>query len=112
MMAQRVAINNLADSYMAFNTNYHDTGLFGFYATADPKHQAVDDLVWLHIHYLNLPVWMAVSICSLLAHAAFKHAHPVMAEASHDWTARVLVCHSMQCSKNGEVGCFCCRRGA
>ena len=26
MMAQRVAINNLADSYMAFNTNYHDTG--------------------------------------------------------------------------------------
>ena len=45
MMAQRVAINNLADSYMAFNTNYHDTGLFGFYATADPKHQAVDDLV-------------------------------------------------------------------
>ena len=45
MMAQRVAINNLADSYMAFNTNYHDTGLFGFYATCDPKHQGVDDLV-------------------------------------------------------------------
>jgi processing peptidase subunit beta len=45
LMAQRVAINNLADSYMAFNTNYHDTGLFGFYATADPHHQAVDDLV-------------------------------------------------------------------
>ena len=48
MMAQRVAINNLADSYMAFNTNYHDTGLFGFYATADPSHQPVDDLVSLH----------------------------------------------------------------
>ena len=45
MMAQRVAINNLADSYMAFNTNYHDTGLFGFYATADPSHQPIDDLV-------------------------------------------------------------------
>ncbi|CAK0746042.1 hypothetical protein CVIRNUC_001663 [Coccomyxa viridis] len=46
MMAQRVAINNLADSYMAFNTNYHDTGLFGFYATADPSHQPIDDLSW------------------------------------------------------------------
>jgi hypothetical protein len=44
-MAQRVAINGLADSYMAFNTNYHDTGLFGVYATCDPKKQPVDDLV-------------------------------------------------------------------
>ena len=25
-LAQRVAINGLAHSYMAFNTNYHDTG--------------------------------------------------------------------------------------
>ena len=25
-LAQRVAVNGLADSYMAFNTNYHDTG--------------------------------------------------------------------------------------
>ena len=47
IMAQRVAINKLAQSYMAFNTNYHDTGLFGVYATADPKHNAVDDLVCL-----------------------------------------------------------------
>ena len=45
LMAQRVAINHLADSYMAFNTNYHDTGLFGVYATCDPKTQPVDDLV-------------------------------------------------------------------
>ena len=45
MMAQRVAINGLADSYMAFNTNYHDTGLFGVYATCNPKTQPADDLV-------------------------------------------------------------------
>ncbi len=45
MMAQRVATNNLAHSYMAFNTNYHDTGLFGVYAVSDPKSQPVDDLV-------------------------------------------------------------------
>ena len=25
-LAQTVAANNLADSFMAFNTNYHDTG--------------------------------------------------------------------------------------
>ena len=49
LMAQRVAINNLADSYMAFNTNYHDTGLWGIYAVCDPKKQAADDLVWAHL---------------------------------------------------------------
>ena len=57
IMAQRVAINKLAQSYMAFNTNYHDTGLFGVYAVSDPKHQAVDDLVrpsWLR-RSMHLP---------------------------------------------------------
>ena len=39
-LAQRVAVNGLCNSYMAFNTNYHDTGLFGVYAVAD-KHAAV-----------------------------------------------------------------------
>lgn len=33
-LAQRVASNDLCNSYMAFNTNYHDTGLFGVYAVA------------------------------------------------------------------------------
>lgn len=33
-LAQRVAINELAESMMAFNTNYKDTGLFGVYAVA------------------------------------------------------------------------------
>lgn len=31
---QRVAINDIAESVMAFNTNYKDTGLFGVYAIA------------------------------------------------------------------------------
>lgn len=44
-LAQRVAINGLAHSYMAFNTNYHDTGLFGVYAVADP-HSDHEDLSW------------------------------------------------------------------
>jgi hypothetical protein len=30
-----VAIEGLADSFMAFNTNYHDTGLFGVYGVTD-----------------------------------------------------------------------------
>lgn len=33
-LAQRVAINEVAESMMAFNTNYKDTGLFGVYAVA------------------------------------------------------------------------------
>lgn len=30
---------------MAFNSNYHDTGLFGVYAVAD-KDAPIDDLAW------------------------------------------------------------------
>lgn len=33
-LVQRVAINDIAESIMAFNTNYKDTGLFGVYAVA------------------------------------------------------------------------------
>lgn len=44
-LAQRVAVNGLCKNYMAFNTNYHDTGLFGVYAVA-AKDQPVDDLAW------------------------------------------------------------------
>lgn len=48
-LAQRIAINGLADSYMAFNTNYHDTGLFGVYAVAD-SHADLEDLTWSIMH--------------------------------------------------------------
>lgn len=34
-LAQRVGINEVAESMMAFNTNYKDTGLFGVYAVAN-----------------------------------------------------------------------------
>eukprot|EP00210_Caulerpa_lentillifera_P001651 g1587.t1 len=33
-ISQRIASNDLCDSYMSFNTNYHDSGLFGMYAIA------------------------------------------------------------------------------
>ncbi|XP_022750715.1 probable mitochondrial-processing peptidase subunit beta, mitochondrial isoform X2 [Durio zibethinus] len=36
-LAQRVGINEIAESMMAFNTNYKDTGLFGVYAVAKLK---------------------------------------------------------------------------
>ena len=32
-LAQKCALNNLVNSYMAFNTNYHDTGLFGVHVS-------------------------------------------------------------------------------
>ncbi|CAN1248304.1 Probable mitochondrial-processing peptidase subunit beta, mitochondrial [Linum perenne] len=36
-LVQRVSVNDLAESVMAFNTNYKDTGLFGVYAVAKLK---------------------------------------------------------------------------
>jgi len=44
-LAQLCADNELCNSYMTFNTNYHDTGLWGVYAVAD-KDCAMDDLAW------------------------------------------------------------------
>ncbi|KAL6499143.1 hypothetical protein OROHE_026171 [Orobanche hederae] len=43
-LAQRVAINEIAESMMAFTTNYKDTGLFGVYAVAKPD--CLDDLAY------------------------------------------------------------------
>lgn len=49
-LAQAVAANKLANSFMAFNTNYHDTGLFGVYAVADPNSADMEDLCWTIMH--------------------------------------------------------------
>ncbi|GMI99277.1 hypothetical protein like AT3G02090 [Hibiscus trionum] len=43
-LAQRVCVNEIAESMMAFNTNYKDTGLFGVYAIAKPD--CLDDLAY------------------------------------------------------------------
>ncbi|CAN1248302.1 Probable mitochondrial-processing peptidase subunit beta, mitochondrial [Linum perenne] len=43
-LVQRVSVNDLAESVMAFNTNYKDTGLFGVYAVAKPED--LDDLTY------------------------------------------------------------------
>ncbi|KAH7445168.1 hypothetical protein KP509_02G110100 [Ceratopteris richardii] len=47
-LAQKVAANELAESYMAFNTNYSDAGLFGVYAVTKPD--KVADLSWAIMH--------------------------------------------------------------
>eukprot|EP00850_Spirogloea_muscicola_P005180 SM000023S07636 [mRNA] locus=s23:639245:642315:+ [translate_table: standard] len=47
-LAQKVAANELAESYMAFNTNYRDSGLFGVCAVASPD--KLDDLAWSIMH--------------------------------------------------------------
>lgn len=44
-LGQRIAANGLANSFMAFNTNYGDTGLFGMKAVA-PGGEDLEDLVW------------------------------------------------------------------
>ena len=51
-MVQLIASNQLANSYMAFNTNYHDSGLFGVYATAD-KTGNLPDLAWVIMHEIS-----------------------------------------------------------
>lgn len=50
-LAQRVAINELAESIMAFNTNYKDAGLFGVYAIAKPD--SLDDLAYVIMHQIS-----------------------------------------------------------
>lgn len=45
-LAEVVAANELANSYMAFNTNYNDAGLFGVYAIADHTKSDLEDLAW------------------------------------------------------------------
>lgn len=50
-LAQRVGINEIAESMMAFNTNYKDTGLFGVYAVAKPD--CLDDLAWAIMHEIS-----------------------------------------------------------
>jgi len=50
-LAQRVGINEIAESMMAFNTNYKDTGLFGVYAVAEPD--CLDDLAYAIMYELS-----------------------------------------------------------
>lgn len=53
-MAQKIGANELAESVMAFNTNYSDAGLFGVYAVA--KVRSLTGL-WLKFHacFVALP---------------------------------------------------------
>ena len=66
-LGQLFAANSLGDSYMAFNTTYHDTGLFGVYAVS-PKggpatwHCRLPD-------FLQTSAWSALALpgsCALL----------------------------------------------
>ncbi|CAI5939935.1 unnamed protein product [Closterium sp. NIES-64] len=54
-LAQKVAANSLCERFMAFNTNYSDTGLFGVYACAKPDH--LDDLAWAMMHEITRLVY-------------------------------------------------------
>jgi len=44
-LSQLCSVNKLADNFMAFNTNYHDTGLFGVYCETNDT-EDIDDLAW------------------------------------------------------------------
>ncbi|XP_072978692.1 probable mitochondrial-processing peptidase subunit beta, mitochondrial [Typha angustifolia] len=50
-LVQRIAINDIAESMMAFNTNYKDIGLFGVYAVAKPD--CLDDLAYAIMYEIS-----------------------------------------------------------
>ncbi|KAG0492658.1 hypothetical protein HPP92_006056 [Vanilla planifolia] len=50
-LVQKIAISEVAESMMAFNTNYKDIGLFGVYAMC--KADCVDDLAWAIMHEIS-----------------------------------------------------------
>ncbi|KAJ0973862.1 hypothetical protein J5N97_015827 [Dioscorea zingiberensis] len=50
-LAHKCAINDVAESIMAFNTNYKDTGLFGVYAVAKPD--CLDDLAYSIMYQIS-----------------------------------------------------------
>lgn len=50
-LAQRVGINEIAESLMAFNSNYKDSGLFGVYAVAKPD--CLDDLAYAIMYEIS-----------------------------------------------------------
>ncbi|XP_068656814.1 probable mitochondrial-processing peptidase subunit beta, mitochondrial [Aristolochia californica] len=50
-LVQRISINEIAESMMAFNTNYKDTGLFGVYAIAKPS--CLDDLSYAIMYEIS-----------------------------------------------------------
>ncbi|WAR25542.1 MPPB-like protein [Mya arenaria] len=53
MFSNQVIANNLAHSYMAFNTCYTDTGLWGMYFVTDKMH--LRDMFWLvQNHFMRL----------------------------------------------------------
>ncbi len=54
-LTQTVAIEGLADSYSAFNLNYHDTGLFGVYGVTD--RDRCEDFAWAVLHALTKLVY-------------------------------------------------------
>ena len=56
---QRVAINDIAESVMAFNTNYKDTGLFGVYAVAQVL---IFALFSLQFYFIALPI-VSIQLC-------------------------------------------------
>lgn len=50
-LVQMCSCNDIAESVMAFNTNYQDTGLFGVYAVAKPD--GLQDLAWAIMHEMS-----------------------------------------------------------
>ncbi|KAG0578850.1 hypothetical protein KC19_4G054400 [Ceratodon purpureus] len=60
-LAQDVGANDLAESFMAFNTNYRDSGLFGVYAVAK-----ISWMIYLLVSCKRLHDWCTKSLLLML----------------------------------------------
>ncbi|RZC62737.1 hypothetical protein C5167_024501 [Papaver somniferum] len=61
-LAQRVAIDDIAESLMPFNKNYRDAGLFGVYACAKVSLRAAHLLTYF---VDNFKPWLLLALCNL-----------------------------------------------
>jgi hypothetical protein len=79
VLTQKIATDNLADAFMAFNTNYHDTGLFGVYAVTDRERS--NDLSWVVMNEVR----------HTRLHA-YNHYPTLLSSChTHRWTARTCL---------------------
>ncbi|KAJ6371251.1 hypothetical protein OIU77_001702 [Salix suchowensis] len=93
-LAQRVGIDEIAESMMAFNTNYKDTGLFGVYAVAKPD--CLDDLAWAIMHETS-------KLCYRVSEADVMRACNQMAGYNETLYSRFFVSQSLRPCTKGFV---------
>jgi processing peptidase subunit beta len=100
LLTQRIAVDELADSFTAFNTNYHDTGLFGVYAVTD--RDRCSDLTWVIMNELTKLCYEVREDDVARAKNALKASLLFAQDSTHrEWRARPAC--SKQCTATARL---------